>query len=266
MKILSWVALAAVAFQGGSVALADTLKFIPSKVEGLPNFSNPALGDETSPLAAADPEPLTFDYSFSINKPIPDNDPSGIVDHRDIFGVGYIQKIEVTLQVSGGSNGDYYFYLEHDGAVAVLLNRVGKSAAMPEGYNDPGLNVTFSDAAANGDIHIYRVTITGNDTTALGGPLDSQLGDSLWQPDGRNTSPFDVTTDSPRNATLSAFHDHLLNGGWTLFGADVNQGQAGVLIGWNMQVIVVPEPTTIALFSSSLVLALIVRHGIKRSV
>ena len=183
-----------------------------------------------------------FSYDFSgINTSVPDNNPSGLTNTRNISDIGLIREIQLTLDIDGGSNGDLYVYLSHNDHLSVIMNRVGKSADLPEGYNDPGIHLTFADSASSGDIHTYRQTIFGNDETSLGGALTTDIA-GPFQPDGRAVSPFSVTTDSARTAPLSVFNFQQLSGSWTIFVADLNPGNTGVLAGWSLQVTTVPEP------------------------
>ena len=62
----------------------------------------------------------------------------------------------------------------------MLLNRVGRTASNPVGFADSGLDVSFDDAAANGDIHVYRAVTNPPAGTPLTG---------TWQPDGRLADP-----------------------------------------------------------------------------
>jgi subtilisin-like proprotein convertase family protein len=196
-----------------------------------------------------------FTYNFgSEGVTIPDNSPAGVTDTQTVSLTGVIYEIAVRLNIAGGSNGDYYAWLVHDDRISILLNRPGRSAEMPDGYNDPGLNVTFSNSASNGDIHVYRGTLFGNETTPLGEPLNSSE-TGLWAPDGRNTSPLTVTTSSPRTATLAAFNGQEASGEWTLFVADVNGNNVGTLMSWGMEITLVPEPAEVALSSAALLVA-----------
>ena len=74
-------------------------------------------------------------------------------------------RLEVALKVSGTWNGDLYCFLAHGTSHSVLLNRLGRSDASNLGYNDAGLDLTFDDAATNGDIHVYRLQLTGSQGT-----------------------------------------------------------------------------------------------------
>ena len=57
-----------------------------------------------------------------------------------------ITDVKVTLNISGGYNGDVYAYLSYGGVLVPLLNRVGTgSGSQPQysfGYSTAGMNVT----------------------------------------------------------------------------------------------------------------------------
>jgi hypothetical protein len=92
-----------------------------------------------------------------LNQAIPDGDKAGMASTITLNGeLGSISSLQVNLHISGSYTGDLYAYLVHDTGFSVLLNRVGVAPGNSLGFNDPGLNVTFSDTAANGDIHYYR--------------------------------------------------------------------------------------------------------------
>jgi subtilisin-like proprotein convertase family protein len=149
-----------------------------------------------------------------------------------------ISGVEVSLDIAGGYNGNYYAFLAGPGGgFAVLLNRVGVTAGNAYGSSDSGFNVTFSDTAVNGNIDY---------ATAGGGTVTG-----AWQPDARNVSPLSsgsVLDGSPRTAGLSSFNGLNPNGNWTLLVADVSPGGIGTLEGWGLTVsggaAAVPEPST----------------------
>src|SRR6266508_6930849 len=58
-----------------------------------------------------------------------DGNMSGLFDTRTVSGVGGpIVSVSVSLNVTGGYNGDLYAYLSYNGALIPLLNRVGVTA------------------------------------------------------------------------------------------------------------------------------------------
>jgi subtilisin-like proprotein convertase family protein len=155
---------------------------------------------------------------------IPDNDPSGLAITETLTGwSGSVSNVSVTLNLTGGWNGDIYAYLYHDGVMSVLLNRVGTPANSGLGYGDSGFNVTLTYDTAFPSIHNYQ-----NDTpTIIGGVLQG-----TWQPDGAGLGVFDGMDDS---------------GTWSLFLADQNPGGVMTLNNFGLQVEATPEPSVLAL-------------------
>jgi subtilisin-like proprotein convertase family protein len=179
-------------------------------------------------------------FQETVNTAIPDGNPGGLESTIDVGGLaGQLEDITVSLDISGGFNGDLYAYLGHgDTGFAVLLNRVGKTAVDSFGYSDPGFHIVLSDAASL-DIHTYG----GNGDLPLTG---------TWQPDGRNVDPQLVLDTSPRTAQFDSFIGSDPNGAWTLFVADMaGGGGQAVLQSWdiNLAVVSVPEPGAGKLFS-----------------
>ena len=177
-----------------------------------------------------------------------------------------INNLRLSLNISGVPTGNLYAYLGHakdlyhindsDNVLVVLLNRVGRTAANPSGYQDVGLNVIFEQNAL--DVHQYNPS--GN---PLSGPLTG-----TWDVDGRNISPFTVTTANNRTTLLSSFIVDSSgvpkdpNGLWYLYVENLGVGGTdGKLVSWGMEMnySAVPEPGTwlsgfacIALFGLSL--------------
>src|SRR5437667_6189855 len=87
-------------------------------------------------------------YSFpvnNINATIPDADFNGYQNSQTLSGIpGSISHASVTLNISGGFNGDLYGYLAHGNMTAVLLNRVGRSSSSAAGYPDAGFGLDAS--------------------------------------------------------------------------------------------------------------------------
>lgn len=176
----------------------------------------------------------------NINRAIPDGQATGMSDTETLtFSNSFfasITNVQVVLTIAGGFNGDIYGYLVHDNGFAVLLNRVGRTASNPVGYNDAGMNVTLS--ADGNDIHNYASFSPTFDGDQLTG---------TWAPDGRNVDPEAVLNTDTQMALLGSFNGTDPNGTWTLFLADLNFGQQGTLVQWGVIVSAVPEPSTLAL-------------------
>jgi subtilisin-like proprotein convertase family protein len=184
-----------------------------------------------------------YNFTFSANAAVPDGNPSGIALNTNLTGVnGSIASLTVSLDISGGYNGDLYAYLRGpNGGFSVLLNRTGVTAGNSLGYDDSGFDVTFADSAA-GNIHLYQ-----EPTYNLNG--GGQLtGD--WQPDGRaidplsNPSLFDATQPT---SLLNSFGGTDANGKWTLFLADLSGGGQSIIVNWGLNLETVPEPSACAL-------------------
>jgi subtilisin-like proprotein convertase family protein len=178
--------------------------------------------------------------SWTGAREIPDDDPSGVAYNFSLNDPAtVIQNVEVTLNFSGGYNGDLYASLSQQGAgggFSVLLNRVGVTAGNPDGYRDTGFSVTLSGSALK-DIHNYQnLSPSYNGSGQLTG---------AYAADGRNIDPASSgsTFDSaPRNATLTTFNGTNPNGNWTLFVADLAGGNTSTLNGYTVSVAAVPEP------------------------
>lgn len=205
-------------------------------------------------FSARESEAATVLVSFdNINQLIPDGSAVGLSDYRTIStSLVVIDSVTVFLNITGGFNGDLYAQLTHSTGFSVLLNRVGRTAVNPYGYTDPGMNVQFSDnSPAVADVHQYRTTLFGNETTTLGGQLTG-----AWKPDGRAVDPAVVLNTSPRTALLSSFIGLNPNGEWTLFIADLDGGGQATLQSWGLRLDgdAVPEPGVGGLMLFSLLL------------
>ena len=178
------------------------------------------------------------------NLAIPDNSILGVSNTQTIsVPAGFITNVKLSLNIAGtpnasnAFNGDFYAYLQHGSGFTVLLDRTGRTASNAFGYGDSGFDVTFDDAAINGDIHKYRDVVN-----PAGGVLTG-----IWQPDGRTTNPNSALLTDPRPALLSSFNGLDPNGSWTLFVADVSPISTGALKSWTLDLTVapIPEPGTV---------------------
>ena len=171
---------------------------------------------------------IGWNSGFANGGAVPDGNITGWSDTRTLSGLtgNSILNLTVTLQLTGGWNGDIYAYLTHGTGFAVLLNRSGVTGSSPFGYGDNGLNVTFSDTGSS-DIHLYQ-TVPGYSTGIANG--------SIWQPDGRAVSPLSVTGADPRTALLSSFNGLDPNGDWTLFVADLSNGGVSTVVSWGLDI------------------------------
>jgi subtilisin-like proprotein convertase family protein len=178
----------------------------------------------------------TYSTGFQNGGVILDGTIDGLTDTRSISGVGGpITDIQVTLNFSGGYNGDLYVYLLHGSEMVVLINRVGVSGSDAFGYADGGMSITLAATAANGDIHNYGGT---------GIPTGT------YSADGRVIDPLSSSGafDAAGTTSLADFNGANANGSWTLYVADVvGSGNPSTLVSWGLDITAVPEPTTVAL-------------------
>jgi subtilisin-like proprotein convertase family protein len=180
--------------------------------------------------------------TFMVSTTIPDHDIIGIADTRSVTtSFTEITSIEVAISLSGGWNGDLYAYLSHAGGFCVLLNRPGRTLAVPDGSGSSAISVVFSDLAT-ADIH-----------TALPG---SGVVSGRYQPDGRNDDPLTVLDTTLRSAFLDSFIGVNPNGEWTLFIADVSSGSSTVFNSWSLAITAVPEPASTMLVACGLLICL----------
>src|ERR1043166_8059908 len=190
---------------------------------------------------AALAQTVTSTTNFLVGSTVPDGNLSGLVSAKTISTpVVYATDVNVTLKLTGTFNGDLYCYLTHGSAQSILLNRVGRRADNSLGYNDAGFDVTFDDAAANGDLHVYRLKLNGNNSTPISGALTG-----TWAPDARATSPTNVLDTDTRdaNALLSTFNGLDPNGEWVLFVADLEAGDLYTLDSWGLEITGYVAPT-----------------------
>jgi subtilisin-like proprotein convertase family protein len=182
--------------------------------------------------------------TFVVGQAIPDNNPNGLTQTQtlDFTGEGLVNitDLKVTLDISGGFNGDYYGYLVHNDGFAILLNRVGRTSSDSLGYGDSGLNITLESGGS--DIHTYQNTVNPG-----GGVLTG-----LWDADGRNVDPQTVTDTSARTASLGSFAGQDPSGDWTLFLTDLDPGSQGQLVSWGLVITATPEPGTFGLLALGL--------------
>jgi subtilisin-like proprotein convertase family protein len=185
-----------------------------------------------------------WDSGFANGGAILDGDLTGWQDTRTLsVAPGQtIADLNVTLNLSGGNNGDLYAYLVHETGFSILLNRVGRTASNPMGYDNTGFGPTAGgeafrlDDQAGSDVHGYQLSYALNTSGQLTG---------TWQPDGRNIHPlsagltFDTAT---RDARLDSFNGLDPNGSWTLYIADVTSGGGQSTVqSWGLEVTAVPE-------------------------
>jgi hypothetical protein len=125
----------------------------------------------------------------------------------------------VSLELTGGWNGDLYAYLVHDTGFAVLLDRVGYTG-FGYGYGTAGMDVWLTDGAGVGDI----------ETTLAPNSLNS-------------SSPYSRLGYAGSSASFNGLDP---NGTWTLFIADLSGGGVTTVQSWGLQmdIVAVPEVET----------------------
>ncbi len=165
---------------------------------------------------------------------IPDNDANGVAFNFNVTtdSPATITHVVVSLNLTGGWNGDLYAYLSHGSGFSVLLNRPGRTTGNLAGSSLSGMNLTLADSYLT-DVH-----------TATSNPLVGN-----FAPDGRAVNPFTAVNTDARTAFLSSFTGLDPNGSWTLFFADVSPLAASTIQSWHVSigVSVVPEPGSAAL-------------------
>ena len=162
-----------------------------------------------------------YTTNWTVGATVPDNNYSGWVNSQTVTEVGTITpgSLLVSLDLSGGWNGDLYAYLVHDTGFAVLLDRVGYTGS-GYGYGTAGMDVWLTDGAGVGNIET---------TLAPNSPNSS--------------SPY---SRSSYAGNLASFDNLSANGTWTLFVADLSGGGVTTVNNWGLQmdIVAVPEVET----------------------
>jgi hypothetical protein len=89
------------------------------------------------------------------------------------------------------------------------------------------------------------------------------LATGTYQPDARGADPGLVTDLSPRSLFLSGFNSLDADGDWTLFVADLSDGDVATLDNWSL--VFIPEPSSTLLVMFGAAGALIIRKRARRS-
>ncbi|MEI7534751.1 MAG: proprotein convertase P-domain-containing protein [Verrucomicrobiae bacterium] len=165
---------------------------------------------------------------------IPDNNESGVAYGLNFAATGLTinpGSVQVTLNISGGYNGDLTVYLSHGAGIAYLMQ-------MNQAVSGSGLNNVVFNTTAGGSVP------TGGSGALTGSYL-------------------------PASGSLTAFNDANPNGAWTLFFADRSPSDLSTLNGFSVSfgttitpVPPVPEPVNVALgvFGGLLVVGGFVRN------
>jgi subtilisin-like proprotein convertase family protein len=189
---------------------------------------------------------------------IPDYNPVGLTETFTAVGVvGGITNIEVSLDLSGGFNGDLYAYLAGpQGQLAVLLNRPGVTGSNPYGSGDAGFNITLSEL---GTVNVHDYTANPTSYTLVSGQVTG-----TFLPDGRNIDPLTAGgtlfgTSTANN--LSLFNGTAADGTWTLFIADLAPGGGPVTLNSALLTIMTaPEPQTWGMLAGGLAMLALFRR------
>jgi subtilisin-like proprotein convertase family protein len=211
----------------------------------------------TLPLLAGVARATLYTSTYDPDTAIPDGSTLGITETESVSGIpeagggSIINNVDVTLNISGGYNGDLYGYLvlqsdDSSTTTSILLNRVGTTGSNPFGAAGSGMDITLTGGATanSGDVH------TASETAGVGLT-------GTYLADGRAVSPLGVTDQSPQTAGLNVLNGADANGTWTLFLADLSEGGGqSTLVSWGLSISVVPEPTTWALIIFAALLAL----------
>jgi len=194
----------------------------------------------------------TVTTNATVGALIPDGNPSGLASSLTLSGSGGpISSVTVSLNISGGYNGDLYAYLAGPvGQFAVLLNRVGESSGNALGYANAGFNITLSDTGS--DIHTSGSYLLGSGAVS-----------GSYLADGRNINPLAAGSafDPAGTAGLSSFIGTDANGIWSLFVADMSGGGQSTLVSWGLTVVTVPEPQSWAMLAGGFMSLFLLRRN-----
>ena len=161
--------------------------------------------------------------SGTVGLTVPDGNAAGITSTISVGSLGNVlNSVSLTLNISGGNNGDLYAYLSYNGTSVVLLNRPGLTGDPAGiGYTTAGYNnVTLSDGGY-ANINMTEVPMTGG----------------TYNPAGTG------------GVTFANYNGVNPNGNWVLFISDLSGGDVSFsqLDSWSLTFNAVPEPVNVAL-------------------
>jgi len=201
-----------------------------------------------------------YTYNMAVNQAIPDANATGFSLATNLTGlIGTITNVNVSLNISGGFNGDLYAYLvAPSGGFAVLLNRVGVTNGNSFGYSDAGFNITLDDSGSNPYIHYYQ---SGSYRLNGGGQLTG-----TWSSDGQNVDPLSVAVGSAaRTATLANLAGTDPNGQWVFFVADLSGGGVSTINNVVLSIVTVPEPALWPMAAAGLAGLMVASKRVRKS-
>ncbi len=178
-------------------------------------------------------------HSLMTTAIIPDNDASGVVQIiLPSTNIAILSHISLSLQTTGGWNGDLYAYLWHNGTLSVVVNRIGMTTTDAAGSATSGMNITLDDTATV-DVHAPAMI--------------SGLLTGTYQPDGRAVDPAMAYLTAPRTQNLATFAGMPASGEWRLFVADTAAGDTATITSWSITLTgeAVPEPSAAVLLAIS---------------
>jgi hypothetical protein len=148
--------------------------------------------------------------------------------------VGTISSLAITLDITGGNNGDLIGYLSYNGVVVTILNRPGVTTSNPFGNAGSGFNITINDV---GNVNINSPIVTGTYGSQVTGTYNVN-----------NTAGLGTTGPNGSLAFGSAYNGMDPNGVWTLYLENgVSGGDSSSLVSWSVGIDAVPEPTNVAM-------------------
>jgi subtilisin-like proprotein convertase family protein len=162
---------------------------------------------------------------------IPDGSPVGATFtgtfNADPSGSDMVGGLTISLNVSGGYNGNLYAYLvAPNGTMVVLLNHPGTSPGNPFGAAGSG----FGSSTPG----VYNFTLVDS------GSVNIQT--------AGETAGVPLTGIYSAAGTLANFNGSAVDGNWELFFADeVSGGGTSTLTSWSLDIMAVPEPVNVGL-------------------
>ncbi len=184
-------------------------------------------------ILAASSVRATVDVDFTSGSSvgsIPQGSPLGAVFGGTVSTAplgSTVAGLTVSLNISGGYNGNLYAYLvAPNGTMVVLLNQPGTGSGSPFGAPGSGFGSTTPG--------VYNFTLSDSASTSIQSATE--------------TPGMPVTGSYQAAGTLASFDGSAADGTWELFFADmVSGGGASNLNSWQLGITAVPEPVGLGL-------------------